>query len=124
MGKAKESWAQFLGRLRINSGSAATVVDRFGEHLLKNGYRIATAKCLLRLVASFGQWLSATGLEMQAAAPLRRSSFQAVLDARAYGSQKFARAVKNDARLRRVLHSGVQGRPAVGLKCDYAPHSP
>jgi site-specific recombinase XerD len=65
MGKAKESWSQFLGRIRIHSGSATTVVDRFGEHLLENGYAIVTAKCLLRLVASFGQWLSDHSLEMQ-----------------------------------------------------------
>ena len=65
MGKAKESWAEFLGRLRIDSGSAAAFVDRFAEHLLVRGYAIATAKAFLVLVASFGRWLSGEGLAMQ-----------------------------------------------------------
>jgi len=66
MGKAEESWALFLGRIRINSGSVTAVVDRFGEHLLESGYALTTAKCLLRLVANFGLWLSDHDLEMQA----------------------------------------------------------
>jgi site-specific recombinase XerD len=66
MGRAKESWEQFMGRLRIDSGSTATFLDRFAEHLLESGYAIATAKNLLLLVASFGRWLSAKGLGMDA----------------------------------------------------------
>lgn len=67
MGKAKESWSEFLGRLRAVSGCAAPFLDAFAEHLVENGYALATAKDLLRLVASLGRWLTDVGLEMQAA---------------------------------------------------------